>query len=166
MDASRNQADEYDGRISELKQQLSSSGNETPELDRKIAELERRIAQLLRTVPQHFRLRLDSLRMTEAQAPSFTLEQASPFGEGKHSIGDVGDYLKSRLRRWNVQDIQGGMLTLFTTAEAANDTHNLLSELLAMKDLCAEQAESHRLKARKIFNEIGASIFAQLSFRP
>ena len=166
MDESRNTADEYEEQIAELQQQLSSSGNETPELDRKIADLEREIGQLARTVPQHFRLRLDSVRMTEAQAPSYTLEQTSPFGEGNPSVGDVADYLRSRLRSWTAQDVQGGMLSLFNNAEAAGTLTTLLSELLAMKNHCAEQAESHRLKARTIFNEIGASIFAKLSLSP
>ena len=103
--------------------------------------------------------------MTEAQAPSYTLEQ-TPFGEGKPSVGDVADYLRSRLRSWTAQDVQGGMLSLFNNAEAAGTLTTLLSELLAMKNHCAEQAESHRLKARTIFNDIGASIFAQLSLSP
>ena len=70
-----------------------------PELDRKIAELEREIAQLARTVPQHFRLRLDSVRMTEAR--SFLHIGANIALRGRQpSVGDVADYLRSRLRSW------------------------------------------------------------------
>lgn len=153
-------------RVSQLEEQLATSGNATPELDAQIGELERTKAARERSVPIHFNFRIDALRMTPQAAPNSTLDAGSPFGEGQAAVGDPESYLRSRLRMWSTEDIEGDFLSFFNQAFSAGSLNTFLDEVEQLALYCATQAESHRVKARSIFNEIGQSIFTKLSFSP
>jgi DNA repair exonuclease SbcCD ATPase subunit len=67
---------------------------------------------------------------------------------------------------WSTEDIQGDFLSFFNEAYSSGSLATFINEVEALETHCATQAESHRLKARNIFNQIGQSIFAKLSFSP
>ena len=157
---------EAEKKISILEEKLAQSGNATPELDTQIRALEHEKASKERGVPIHFNFRIDSLRMTSLQSPNATLESVSPFGTGDALVGDADNYLRSRLRMWSTEDIQGDFLSFFNQAYSSGSLTTFINEVESLELHCATQAESHRLKARNIFNEIGKSIFAKLSFSP
>jgi DNA repair exonuclease SbcCD ATPase subunit len=166
MNALDRLAVEAQAKIETLEKELAQSGNATPELDTQIRALEHEKASKERAVPIHFNFRIESLRMTSLQSPNATLESASPFGTGNDLVGNADNYLRSRLRMWSTEDIQGDFLSFFNEAYSSGSLATFINEVEALETHCATQAESHRLKARNIFNQIGQSIFAKLSFSP